>query len=128
MERLFKIALVLIVAAAFMRWDSQEEKPSVSTEICQSKSRAWVMAKVMVRQNLSRPVSVEFPNRASINGLEGMSFQYLGDCRHRISAFVDARYRYSNGPIRRYFTVDISYHGRSGWRLDQLDFKLPQNS
>ena len=128
MERLFKISLVLIVAAAFMRWDSPDEPPAVNQEMCESKSRAWVMAKVMVRQNLSRPEWVEFPNRASSSGLDGMSFQYLGDCRHRITAFVDARYRYSTSLVRRYFTVDLSYHGRSGWRLDQLDFRQPQNS
>ena len=63
MERLFKISLVLIVAAAFMRWDSPDEPPAINQEMCESKSRAWVMAKVMVRQNLSRPEWVEFPNR-----------------------------------------------------------------
>jgi hypothetical protein len=82
------------------------------------------MARSLVRANLGSATATEFPNRVASSGLEGLSFQYLGDCRHRISAFVDT-YERSAGSARRHFAVELSYHGRSGWRLDRLEFTGP---
>lgn len=65
-----------------------------------------------------------FPNRQAAGDLDGMSFDYLGDCRYRVAAFVDAYYRY-RGLKRRYFVIELSYHIGSGWRMDQLAFTDP---
>ena len=122
--RLLFFAVSLAVGALVWDWsDVMDGSPSGDTA-CADRSTAWAMARSMVRANLGSATASNFPNRGASSGLEGLSFQYLGDCRHRISAFVDT-YERSAGSARRYFAVELSYHGRSGWRLDRLDFIAP---
>jgi hypothetical protein len=79
---------------------------------------------------LGHPLSVSFPDPSAWSGLEDIRLSYLGDCRHRIAAFVDAFYRLDD-PTRRSFVVELSYHGQLGqlgWRLDKLYIHDPRRS
>ena len=118
--------VMTILVAGWVLFDlkSSSERFLTAGEACTNRSTALSMTKVMMREHLGRPLSARFPNREASSGLAGVSFQYLGDCRHRISAFVDAYYRH-NDRTRRYFVVELSNHGEGGWRLDQLDFTEP---
>jgi hypothetical protein len=121
MDRLMMGLTVLVVVAVLADWNDILDRPTSDDSVCVGRNTTWTMAKVIVRQNLGGPLVAGFPNREAAKGLDGMSFDYLGDCRYRISAFVDAYYRY-RGLKRRYFVVELSYHGGSGWRMDQLAF------
>ena len=125
--RLLVLALILLVGAVVWDWSGPIAGSPSRDEACADRSTAWAMAKVIVRENLSSSLSTKFPHRTAANGLEGMGSRYLGDCRHSISAFVDT-YDRESGLIRRYFAVELSYRGRSGWRLDRLEFTTPPNS
>jgi hypothetical protein len=124
MERLLGVLTIVVLVVVLSDWNHLFARPTTESAACIGRNTAWTMAKVIVRQNLGGPLVTGFPNREAASDLDGMSFDYLGDCRYKISAFVDAYYRYS-GLKRRYFVVELSYHGRSGWRMDQLDFTEP---
>ena len=94
---------------------------------CADSNTAWTMSKVIVREHLGRTLAVEFPDPSAWGGLETINLRYLGDCRHRISAFADAFYQ-SNDQTRRHFIIELSYHGQLGWRLDRLYIKDPRRS
>ena len=126
MQRLLAILLIVVLGAVLLEWDAPIEELAVihrssDQKVCAKRSAAWAMARGLVRQHLGAPLSAGFPNRSATSGLDGMSIGDLGDCRYKISAFVDAFYR-DLGHTRRYFVAELSYLGRSGWRLDQLDF------
>lgn len=112
---------VLVVVAVLADWNDILDRPTSDDSVCVGRNTAWTMAKVIVRQNLGGPLVAGFPNRQAASDIDGMGFDYLGDCRYRISAFVDAYYRY-RGLKRRYFVVELSYDDDSGWRMDRLAF------
>jgi hypothetical protein len=118
-ERFLIVMTVLVLGwVLFDRPDPPERSVPVDVA-CADRSTAWSMARVIVRQNLGRPLSARFPDRWTSDLAEGVKFRYLGNCRHRITAFVDVFYRY-NEPTRRYFVIELSYHGQTGWRVDRL--------
>lgn len=128
MEKLLGAVMALALVVVLLDWDTFVESPKAADDGgCTGRNSAWTMAKVVVRQNLGGPLVAGFPNRQAAAELRGMGFDYLGDCRYKISGFVDAYYRYT-GLERRYFVVELSYHGRSGWRMEQLDFTAPPSS
>ena len=127
---MLRVVLLLAVAGAVAVtwwWGQSAEYSATDDKACADRSTAWAVAKVIVRENMSRTMGTKFPNRLASGGLKGMKFKYLGECRHQISAFVDTYHRLE-GPGRRYFTVELSYRGRSGWILNQLDFIDPPDS
>jgi len=121
MERLLVSLTMVVLVTVLTDWGTVFDRPASQDSLCAGRNAAWTMAKVVVRQNLGGPLVAGFPNREAAGDLDGMSFDYLGDCRYRISAFVDAYYRY-DGLKRRYFVVELSYHPDGGWRMDQLAF------
>ncbi len=124
-ERFLIIMTVLVLGwVLFDRPDPPELSVPVD-EACANRSTAWSMAKVIIRQNLGRPLSARFPDRSASDAF--IRFRDLGNCRHRITAFVDVFYRYSD-PARRYFVIELSYHGQTGWRVDQLFINDPPGS
>lgn len=128
MGRLLVVMIILSLAVVVPVWDDLPGKPATEKRLgCIGLNKAWTMAKVIVRQHLGGPLVVGFPNRAMLDGLDGISFRHLGDCRYKISAFVDAYYRHS-GLKRRFFVIELSYRGPNGWRMDQLDFAEHPNS
>jgi hypothetical protein len=123
-ERLLIVMTFLVLAwVLFSSPDSDEP----ADPACGNSATAWSMTKSIVRQHLGRPLSVSFPDPSAWGGLEDISLNYLGDCRHRIAAFVDAFYRHDD-PTRRSFVVELSYHGQLGWRLDKLYIHDPRRS
>ncbi len=118
-ERFLIIMTILVLGWVFFDGSKPPERSVPVDEACANRSTAWSMTKVIVRQNLGRPLSARFPDRSASNIPGGIKFRYLGNCRHRITAFVDVFYRY-NDPARRYFVIELSYHGQTGWRVDRL--------
>ena len=127
MERLLVSLTMVVLVTVLADWDTVLDPPARPDSTCAGRNTAWTMAKVIVRQNLGGPLVTGFPNRQAGSDLDDMRFDYLGDCRYRISAFVDAYYRFK-GLERRYFVVELSYHGRSGWQMDELAFVDPPRS
>ena len=118
-ERFLLVMAIIVIGWTFFDRPNPPKLSVADERGCASRSTAWSMAKVIVRQNLGRPLSAKFPDRSASSGMNTVKFSYLGNCRHRITAFVDAFYRY-NEPTRRYFFIELSYHGQTGWRLDKL--------
>ena len=128
MERLLGLVMILSLFVAVVGWDGLIGRSGDESELrCRGLNNAWTMAKTIVRQHLGDPLILSFPNRATLDGLPGKSLQHLGNCRYKIAAFVDAYYDHGNLK-RRYFVIELSFHGRNGWRMDQLDFAEHPNS
>ncbi len=126
-ERFLIVMMIIVLGWVFFDRAKPPERPLPVDKACADRSTAWSMTKVIVRQNLGRPLWARFPDRSASDGLEGVRFRYLGNCPHRITAFVDAFYRYDD-PTRRYFVIELSYHGQTGWRVDQLFINDPPGS
>ncbi len=126
-ERFLIVMTIIVIGWVLFDRTDLPERSVTDDKACADRSTAWSMTRVIVRQHIGRPLLARFPDRLASSGLDGMSFHHLGDCRHRISAFVDAYYRHGD-LRRRYFVIELSYHGRSGWRLDQLHFIESPNS
>ncbi len=126
-ERFLIVMMIIVLGWVFFDRAKPPERPVSVDKACADRSTAWSMTRVIVRQNLGRPLSVRFPDRSASSFPEGIKFRYLGNCRHRITAFVDVLYR-SSDPARRYFVIELSYHGQTGWRVDQLFINDPPGS
>ncbi len=124
-ERFLIVMTIIVIGWVFFDRAKPPERPVSVDKACADLSTAWSMTRVIVRQNLGRHLSARFLDRSALDGHEGVRFRYLGNCRHKITAFVDAFYQY-NDPTRRYFVIELSYHGQTGWRVDQLFINGPR--
>ena len=94
------MGIVCVVAAALLAaCDSAEEREAKK---CESWIGAYVASQWFVKQRLVAPSKAEFPV-ASKNFI-----RYLGDCRHRIKAYVDGQNAFG-GTIRKPYTVVVRY-------------------
>ena len=103
-ERLLFVMTFLVLAWVLF---GSTETDEPADPACANSSTAWTMTKAIVRQHLGRPLAVKFPDPSARGGLEDIRLSYLGDCRHRITAFVEAFYR-SDHPTRRTFVIELS--------------------
>ncbi len=89
--------------------DSQEEREAKK---CENSTMAYVYSQDFVRDRLRAPSTADFP-------LLEFSAVHLGDCRHRIAAYVDAQNAFG-GTIRSPYTAVVSYDGNGTWHLESL--------
>lgn len=54
---------------------------------CSDQTMAFVMSQNFVKQRLRAPSTAKFPSVTN----DGVRTQYLGDCTHRVQAFVDSQ-------------------------------------
>ena len=85
---------------------------------CTSGSTAYVMSQQYVRQRLKSPTTATFPG-----GSRDYQTQYMGDCIHRVVAYVDSQNSFG-AMIRTQYYAEMQYirNSRNKWRL--LDLKI----
>lgn len=85
---------------------------------CTSGSTAYVMSQQYVRQRLKSPTTATFPG-----GSRDYQTQYMGDCIHRVVAYVDSQNSFG-AMIRTPYYAEMQYirNSRNKWRL--LDLKI----
>lgn len=85
---------------------------------CMSGSTAFVMSQQYVRARLKAPSTAKFPS-----GSRDYQTQYMGDCKHRVVAYVDSQNSFG-AMIRTPYYAEMQYIRNSGnqWRL--LDLKV----
>ncbi len=88
---------------------------------CESRVEAFVMSKTYVKKMLRSPSTAKFPWGPDS---QGVKTEYLGDCRHVISAYVDAQNAFG-GIIRSRYYVELQNElGTGKWKL--LDIKISE--
>ncbi len=108
------MGIVCIAAATLLAaCDSAEEREA---QKCESWIGAYVASQGFVKQRLISPSKAEFQNAARI------SARYLGDCRHRVDAYVDGQNAFG-GTLRKPYTAVVRYDGNGTWRLESLDLQ-----
>ncbi len=101
------VALILVAGC-----DSAAEREAKN---CESWIGAYVASQWFVKRQLVAPSKAEFPV-ASKNFI-----RYLGDCRHRIEAYVDGQNAFG-GTLRKRYTAVVRY-GDGDYRLESLDLE-----
>lgn len=107
---------VLAVALVLAGCGSPEEK---ETARCNDSTTAFVMSQNFVKQRLKSPSTATFPyiNDA---GVKVFQDEPLTECKHVISAFVDAQNGFG-GTVRNRYTVTMQkVPGKNAWRAVNL--------
>jgi len=112
-----KQAISLVTFAIFivLAVGSKEQTPE---EKCADTTAAFVMSQEFVKKRLKAPATAEFPYTSS----EGVSVIYLGDCKHKILAYVDAQNSFGAKIRTRYSAEVQNEKGTDTWRL--LDLQM----
>lgn len=109
----FAFFLLLAVGSSDDR--TPEEKAAAN---CEDTTMAFVMSQEFLKERLKSPASAEFPYTSS----QGVKIDYLGDCRHRVLAYVDAQNTFG-AMLRMKYSAELQYQKDSDlWRL--LDIQL----
>lgn len=109
-------SFLAFMAFAFLAVGSKEQ---TAEEKCTDKIHAFVMSQEFVKKRLKAPSSAEFPYISS----EGVSVIYLGECKHNISAYVDAQNSFG-AKIRTRYSAQIQYDkGTDKWWLLAIEFQ-----
>lgn len=87
---------------------------------CQDSSMAYVMSQKFIKQRLKAPTTAKFP----WSGDPAVKIQYVGDCKHKIQAYVDSQNGFG-AMIRTTYYIELQYikgsQGIGSWR--ELDFQ-----
>lgn len=106
---------------------AEQEKATKEAELnkeqkrCTDSSMAYVMSQKFVKQRLKAPTTAKFPwsNDSAVKK------QYIGDCKHRIVAYVDSQNSFG-AMIRTTYYAELQYikdsKGIGSWRL--LDLQI----
>jgi hypothetical protein len=82
------------------------------------KSTAYLEAQNYVAQRLLRPETVEFPPFST----QGVTVEYLGSHRYRISGYLDSLNSFGNRQRSGYWCV-IRYIGTGEWVCEKIAFQ-----
>ena len=108
----FMIFLLLATGSSDSR--TPEER---AADRCEDEIMAFVMSESFVEGRLRAPSTADFPSFSS----EGVRVTYLGDCKHRVSAYVDAQNAFG-GIVRTRYVAEVQNElGTDTWRLLSLD-------
>ncbi len=89
-------------------------------EKCADGTTAFVMSQSFVEKRLRSPSTADFPYTSS----EGVRMQYMGECTHKIWAYVDAQNAFGATIRTNYYTELQNKKGTDEWRL--IDLKMPE--
>jgi len=104
-------AIVLVLLALVMCVpDSPEEKDRKS---CNDSTMAYIMTQGFVEKRLRAPSTAKFPSHYEIKTV------LLGNCRHDVTAYVDAQNGFG-AMIRTPYHAVIKYNGNDMWQIESL--------
>ncbi len=109
----FGIFLVLAAGSSDDRTPEQKAEDN-----CKDTDMAFVMSQTFVEDKLKSPSTAEFPYSSS----KGVNVHYQGECRHKISAYVDAQNSFGAMIRTKYYAEVQNEKGTDIWRL--LNLKL----
>lgn len=96
--------LYLLIISAFIIGCGDDRTEKQKAEIrCESSNSAYYMSQEFIKKMLKSPSSAKFPNYYSDSGIE---VTYLGECKHKVSAYVDAQNSFG-AMIRSQYTITI---------------------
>lgn len=95
---------------------SPNDRPSRADRHCKDTTRAFVMSQAFVEQSLRSPSTADFPTAVAPD----VSVQHVGDCRHRVDAYVDAENGFG-ATIRQKYSALLTYSmDNDEWTLEEL--------
>lgn len=108
------VGIVYVVAATLLAaCDSEEEREAKE---CEDSVYAYIMSQTFVERQLVAPSTAEFPYASKISN------RHLGNCRHRVVAYVDAQNSFG-AMLRKPYTAVVRYDGNGTWLLESLDLE-----
>lgn len=110
-------SLLAFIIFIILALGSEEKTPE---EKCADTTMAFVMSQDFVKRRLKSPSSAEFPYATS----EGVNVIYLGDCKHKVYAYVDAVNSFGAKLRSKYYVELQNEKGTDEWKL--LDLKLEE--
>ena len=124
MEKIMKygiLTLVVLLSITACSIKSPEEMKQqnikVANESCASGLSALVYSKYFVEERLRSSSAVDFP-------FSDYTSNYLGDCTHNVSSYVDAKNGFGT-VVRQYYTAKVQYNKtKDEWYLLSLDMQL----
>jgi len=112
--------LALIIFMIFAGGSSDDRTPEQKAEAdCSDTTLAFVMSQTFVKRKLKAPSTADFSYASS----DGVSITYLGDCKHRINAYVDAQNGFGAMIRMQYRAMVQNDKGTDNWRLLNLEMK-----
>lgn len=94
----------------------KKQKLEMAEKNCTSGSAAFVYSKPYVTRRLRSPSTADFP-------FSDYTSNYLGDCTHLVSSYVDAQNGFG-AVIRQDYTARMKYNKDSdSWNLLRLDMQ-----
>ena len=110
------VTLMIFLFFAFISYDSRTPEERAADQ-CEDEIMSFVMSQSFVERRLRAPSTADFPSFSSA----GVRVTYLGDCRHIVSAYVDAQNAFG-GIVRTSYVAELQYEvGADTWRLLSLD-------
>lgn len=97
---------LILVLPLFIIGCSSPSPEELAERNCNDPIMAHVMAEKFVTRSLKSPATADF---ASYNP---KNVSYIGDCKHRVSSYVDAQNGFG-ALVRTNFTVEVQYNKAS---------------
>lgn len=105
----------------------QAERESAETEKqaqqeerrCSDQGMAFVMSQNFVKKRLRSPSTAKFPNVTS----EGVRTQYLGNCTHKVQAYVDSQNGFGATIRTQYYAELKKQPNVNSWSLINLQIQ-----
>lgn len=110
--------LTVLIVAVGLAVRRPETEASLPTTACADSSMAYVVAWDSVKARLVLPATAEFP---SLGLTEGVASRHIGNCRHRITGYVDSEDLLGT-VIRTKYAATIRYAGDDRWSVEEVSF------
>lgn len=117
---LFAFTVLIVVVGVMVDAPEDPAKAEADREAtaCVDSTMAYVVAQNFVKQRLVSPATADFP---WLGFAEGVASRHIGDCRHRVTGYVDSQNRFG-ATVRTRFVATVRYNGGERWGAEEVSF------